>query len=334
MPLEIVRNDITTMKVDAIVNAANSSLERGGGVCGAIFAAAGDAELAMECRAIGHLPVGKAVMTKGYNLPAKNIIHTVGPVWQGGNKNEESLLRSAYRSSLHLALVNGLESVAFPLLSSGAFGYPKDKALQTAIAAIGEFLLEYELMVYLVVFDKKAFTLSEKLFRSIKAYITDSYAERRRTTYGNTTKSRQFEVYDQLMEYESELKEVMAPSPGLEDLINHMDLSFSQMLLKLIDSSGRTDPEVYKRANLDRRHFGKIRNNPDYKPSKNTALALAVALELNLDQTADLLKRAGLALSPSRKFDLIVKYFINEGNYNIFQINEALFFFDETALGG
>jgi hypothetical protein len=233
-----------------------------------------------------------------------------------------------------LALVNGLESVAFPLLSSGAFGYPKDKALQTAIAAIGEFLLEYELMVYLVVFDKKAFTLSEKLFRSIKAYITDSYAERRRTTYGNTTKSRQFEVYDQLMEYESELKEVMAPSPGLEDLINHMDLSFSQMLLKLIDSSGRTDPEVYKRANLDRRHFGKIRNNPDYKPSKNTALALAVALELNLDQTADLLKRAGLALSPSRKFDLIVKYFINEGNYNIFQINEALFFFDETALGG
>lgn len=334
MPLEIVRNDITTMKVDAIVNAANSSLERGGGVCGAVFAAAGDAELAMECRAIGHLPVGKAVMTKSYKLPAKNIIHTVGPVWQGGNKNEESLLRSAYRSSLELALVNGLESVAFPLLSSGAFGYPKDKALQTAIAAIGEFLLEHELIVYLVVFDKKAFTLSEKLFRSIKAYITDSYAERRRTKYGNTTISRQFEVYDQLMEYESEPKEVMAPSPGLEDLINHMDLTFSQMLLKLIDSSGRTDPEVYKRANLDRRHFGKISNNPDYKPSKNTALALAVALELNLDQTADLLKRAGLALSPSRRFDLIVKYFINEGNYNIFQINEALFFFDETTLGG
>lgn len=330
MPFEIVRNDITRMEVDAIVNAANSSLERGGGVCGAIFDAAGSDELAKECREIGHVAIGEAAITKGYGLPAKHIIHTVGPVWQGGDKNEEALLRSAYRKSLELALIHGFESIAFPLLSSGSFGYPKEKALQTAISSIGEFLLEHEMLVYLVVFDKKAFSLSEKLFRSIKEYITDSYAEFTTISYRGTRElKRQVLEQDQL-----HIEESMAPSPGLEDIINSMDLTFSQMLLKLIDRSGRTDPEVYRKANIDRRHFAKIRNNPQYRPSKNTALALAVALELNLDQTIDLLSRAGLALSPSTKLDLIVKYFIVNNNFNIFEINQALFTFNETTLGG
>ncbi len=338
MPLEIVRNDITKMKVDAIVNAANSRLEQGGGVCGAIFEAAGADKLRAECSQIGHCDVGSAVITGGHGLPATIIIHTVGPVWQGGTHNEEALLTSCYINSLNLALRYNLSSIAFPLISSGIFGYPKDEALRVAISAIGRFLLKHEMTVYLVVFDKAAYTLSDKLFKSIETYIDDNYVEKRTA---RQRRNRDDEVIHQIREMDSAdaggyFEEILsAPSAprDLDDVVNHIGETFSEMLFRLIDERGKSDPEIYKRANLDRKLFSKIRSNLNYKPSKNTALALAVALELNLDQTADLLRRAGFALSPSSRFDLIVEYFINEGNFNIFEINEALFAFDESLLG-
>ena len=329
MPFEIVRNDITKMDVDAIVNAANSKLKKGGGVCGAIFDAAGEEKMEAALEAYKGCVAGEAVITDGFDLPAKYVIHTVGPIWEGGTKGEEGILQSCYSNSLRLAQEKGLETIAFPLLSSGAFGYPKAKALQTAISSISEFLMESDMTVYLVVFDKKAFSLSGKLFREVKAYITDSYAERAMEgTILSSYRSRDFE----LLEYS---RPVLEESPiELEEFVNNLDTSFSQMLLNLIDKKGLTDPEVYKKANIDRRHFSKIRNNPSYKPSKNTALALCVALELNLDQATDLLRRAGLALSPSNRFDMIVQYFIQNGNYDIFELNSILFYFEESTLGG
>lgn len=339
MPLEIIRNDITKMHVDAIVNAANSRLMQGGGVCGAIFSAAGAAKLRLECDRIGFCEVGSAVITGGYALPAKYIIHTAGPVWQGGRHNEEKLLKSCYLRSLRLARENGCLSIAFPLISSGIYGYPKDKALQTAIAAIGEFLLKEELTVYLVVYDRAAYTLSDKLFMSIRAYIDDHYIDQHALPY----RSRSSEILRQrkeMAEYEkenlflSETASLTAAAPrSLKDVVAHLDETFSQMLLRLIDEKGMKDTEVYKRANIDRKLFSKIRSTAGYRPSKMTALAIAVALELNLDETEGLLRKAGFVLSHSNKFDLIVEYFIAEGHYNIFEINEALFAFDQNLLG-
>ena len=329
MPLEIVRNDITKMDVDAIVNAANSMLKKGGGVCGAIFDAAGETSMETALKVYKGCAAGDAVITKGFKLPAKYVIHTVGPVWEGGKKGEEDILKSCYINSLKLAHEKGLETIAFPLLSSGAFGYPKDKALQTAISSIGEFLMDHDMTIYLVVFDKKAFSLSGRLFREVKAYITDSYAER----------ARKVSSRDVYLERDFELLEHSRPifeesSMELEELVNNLDTTFSQKLLKLIDNKGLTDPEVYKKANIDRKLFSKIRNNPHYKPSKNTALALCISLELNLDQATDLLRRAGLALSPSNRFDMIVQYFIQNRNYDIYELNNILFYFEESTLGG
>lgn len=332
MPLEIIRNDITKVHVDAIVNAANSSLLGGGGVDGAIHRAAGP-KLLEECRTLGGCKVGQAVITKGYNLPAKYVLHTVGPVWQGGNKNEEKLLTDCYRNSLLLAKEYKLESVAFPLISSGAFGYPKDKALKTAISAIGEFLLNNDMTVYLVVFDKAAFVLSEKLFTSIKQFIDDRYIEDhpsdRRMLAEESAQYRDILEYSEM----SSVSELIKPKRKLDDVVNNLDETFSQMLLRLIDERSMTDAETYYKANIDRKHFSKIRSNINYKPSKTTVIAFAIALKLNLDETKDLLLKAGFALSRSSKFDIIIEYFIEEENYNIFEINEALFAFDQSLLG-
>ncbi|MDP3387027.1 MAG: macro domain-containing protein [Eubacteriales bacterium] len=336
MPLEIIRNDITKMRVDAIVNAANNKLKMGGGVCGAIFAAAGPENLQAECDQIGGCPVGEAVITKGYKLFAKYVIHAVGPIWQGGNNGEAHNLRNAYLNSLHLALEHKCKSIAFPLISSGIYGYPKEQALQIAVATISEFLLQHEIKVYLVVYDKKAFMLSEKLFNSIEKYIDDNYVDDRRIM------SSQRNIEDYEFQKLSEVREVSySPSPdikgkkkrSLKDIIGQLDETFSQMLLRLIDEKGITDVETYKRANVDRRLFSKIRSKEDYNPSKTTALAFAIALELNLDETRDLLNKAGYSLSNSHKFDLIIAYFIENNNYNIHEINEALFVYDQVLLG-
>jgi O-acetyl-ADP-ribose deacetylase (regulator of RNase III) len=343
MPFEIIRNDITKMTVDIIVNAANTGLKMGGGVCGAIFAAAGAEALQAECDQIGGCPVGEAVITDGYQLPAKKIIHTVGPVWRGGGADEARLLHRAYTSSLQLALKQGCKTIAFPLISSGIYGYPKDQALKIAVAAISEFLLEHELLVYLVVFDKKAFAFSEKLFADINKYIDDHYVD-------------EHPVYERNIEFEPDLpkynrvrmtapqeklaeSQPLMPVPAvpvkrsLEDVLGQLDDSFSEMLLRLIDEKGMTDVETYKKANIDRKLFSKIRSKKDYNPSKATAIAFAIALELNLDETHDLLGRAGYTLSHSNEFDLIIEYFINGENYDIYEINEALFAFDQALLG-
>lgn len=335
MPFEIIRNDITKMNVDVIVNAANTRLKMGGGVCGAIFNAAGSEDLQRECDSIGGCDVGEVVITKGYALPAKYIIHTVGPIWQGGNFSEEKHLRDCYLNSLNLAKKHNLESIAFPLISSGIYGYPKDQALRVAMAAIQEFLLENEMTVYLAVFDKKALDLSEKLYKLIEEYIDDKYvrdkfeSDRYRTIQSFEVQEDRLEI-PSLKEYEAVLAK---GKRKLEDVVTELDETFSQMLLRIIDEKGKTDVETYKKANIDRKLFSKIRTDKDYSPRKSTVLALAVSLELNIDETKDLLRRAGFALSHSSKFDIIVEYFIEEEIYNIFEINEALFAFDQTLLG-
>ena len=328
MPLEIVRNDITKMKVDAIVNAANETLLGGGGVDGCIHRAAGPKLLA-ECRTLGGCRTGEAKITGAYRLPCKYVIHTVGPVWNGGKCGEREQLVSCYRTSLALAKEHGCETVAFPLISSGIFGYPKDQALRVAVDAISEFLAENDMTVYLVIFSRAAYQIGNKLFADIAAYIDDHYVDahtdsrRERTRRMGVVESRMLTTYEDAP---------MAAS-GLDEALAHLDAGFSETLLKLIDRSGKKDAEVYKKANVDRKLFSKIRNNPDYKPSKATAIAFAIALELNLDETHDLVARAGYALSASSKFDVIIEYFIRQKKYDIFEINEALFAFDQSLLG-
>lgn len=331
MPLQIVRNDITKMQVDAIVNAANETLLGGSGVDGAIHQAAGP-ELLAECRTLHGCKTGQAKITKGYHLPAKFVIHTVGPVWEGGNYGERELLVSAYRSSLELALEHRCETVAFPLISSGVFGYPKDQALKVAVDTIGDFLLQHDMTVYLVIFDKAAYTIGGKFFSDIAAYIDDRYAEEH-TDSDEEQRRRRFRVLASAPMPEAEAAPAAAPS-SLNEALEMMDESFSQMLLRKIDEAGLTDAECYKRANVDRRLFSKIRSDIHYKPSKPTAMAFAVALELPLDEAREMLQKAGFAFSHASKFDIIVEYFIAHRNYNIFEINEALFAFDQSLLGG
>lgn len=328
MPLIIVRNDITKMSVDAIVNAAKESLLGGGGVDGCIHRAAGP-ELLAECRTLGGCRTGEAKITGAYRLPCRYIIHTIGPVWNGGKYGEREQLASCYRTSLALAKERGCETVAFPLISSGIFGYPKDQALRVAVDTIGEFLLHNDMTVYIVIFDRAAYQIGNKLFADIAAYIDDHYVDahtdsrRERMRRMSVVESRMLTAYEDAP---------MAAS-GLDEALAHLDAGFSETLLKIIDRGGKKDAEVYKKANVDRKLFSKIRNNPDYKPSKPTAIAFAIALELNLDETRDLVARAGYALSTSSKFDVIIEYFIRQKKYDIFEINEALFAFDQSLLG-
>ena len=331
MPLTFVRNDITKMQVDAIVNAANAGLQMGGGVCGAIFEAAGAAALQAECDRIGHCPVGGAVITDGYHLKAKHVIHAVGPIWQGGGSGEEALLKSCYVKSMTLAVERGLKSIAFPLISSGIYGYPKAEALKVAVGAISEFLLKADLDVYLVVFDKKAFVLSQKLVAEIDQYIDDHFVDEHKIK----ERHRTLQHYDisALEAFNRPSDKTAVSDSTLEERLKRLDETFSQMLLRLIDEKGMTDVETYKKANIDRRLFSKIRSHLDYAPSKPTALAFAVALGLDLDQTRELLGKAGYTLSGSSRFDLIISYFLEMGVYDIFKINEALFAYDQALLG-
>lgn len=333
MPLQIVRNDITKMEVDAIVNAANSSLLGGGGVDGCIHRAAGP-ELLAECKTLGGCETGSAKITKGYRLPCKYVIHAVGPRWRDGKHGEREQLISCYRTSLALAKEHGCETVAFPLISSGIYGYPKDQALKVAIDTISDFLLENDMTVYIVIFDRKAYQIGEKLFSDIAAYIDDNYVDEH--TDSRSEQSRRMQMLSDEPEEETfgaPLAPMAASAKTLDDALSQIDESFSEMLLRKIDEKGMTDAQCYKKANIDRKLFSKIRSDKLYKPSKPTALAFAIALELPLDETKELLMKAGFALSHSNKFDIIIEYFIEHGNYNIFEINEALFAFDQSLLG-
>lgn len=332
MPLEIVRNDLTKMKVDAIVNAANTGLQMGGGVCGAIFRAAGVGELQAACDQIGGCQVGEAVITDGFNLDAKYIIHTPGPIWQGGTNQEDNLLKNSYFNSLELAKKYQCESIAFPLISTGIYGYPKEEALQIAISTISSYLLQHDLFVYLVVFDKSSFGISKKLFQTIEEYIDENYVDE----VGLTFNRNRLEPYvlEEMREEEPLEHEIFKEAGySLVNLLDQLDESFSERLLRFIDEKGLTDVETYKRANLDRRLFSKIRTSVDYSPKKKTAVALAIALQLDFEETLELLSAAGYTLSQSSKFDVIIQYFIHQANYNIHQINEVLFSFDQPLLG-
>ena len=319
------------MRVDAIVNAANTALQMGGGVCGAIFKASGADKLQAACNNLGPIKTGQAVITGGFDLPAKYIIHTAGPVYKDGKHNEAELLRACYINSLALAQEAGCESIAFPLISSGIYGYPKEEALAVATSAIANFILKNDMTVYLVVFDKAAVTVSEKLLGDICAYIDEYYVDE------HSDKNRRRQLLEvERMQFVGEIQSSVSysSSAGLDDIVGHLDEPFSQTLLRLIDIKEKTDVEVYKRANIDRKLFSKIRSNKTYMPSKKTAIALAVALELNLDETDDPLERAGYTLSHSQKFDVIFEYFIINGKYDIFEINEVLFKYDQPLLGG
>lgn len=333
MPLQIVRNDITKMKVDAIVNAANSSLLGGGGVDGCIHRAAGP-ELLAECKTLGGCETGSAKITKGYRLPCKYVIHAVGPRWRDGKHGEREKLVSCYRTSLTLAKEHGCETVAFPLISSGIYGYPKDQALKVAIDTISDFLLENDMTVYIVIFDRKAYQIGEKLFSDIAAYIDDNYVDEH--TDNSSERLRRMQMLSEEPEEETfgaPLAPMAASAKTLDDALSQIDESFSEMLLRKIGEKGMTDAQCYKKANIDRKLFSKIRSDRLYKPSKPTAIAFAIALELPLDETKELLMKAGFALSHSNKFDIIIEYFVEHGNYNIFEINEALFAFDQSLLG-
>lgn len=338
MPLYMVRNDITLMKVDAIVNAANNSLLGGGGVDGAIHRAAGP-ELLAECRTLNGCATGEAKLTKGYRLPCRYVIHTVGPVWRGGKAGERALLASCYRNSLALAKSARCESVAFPLISAGVYGYPKAEALQVAVDEITRFLLDNDMDVYIVVFSRDAVQLGGRLFDDIVAYIDDVYADTHYDANREYQRSQRileaFDLPDMAFGEAAPMptQSVAPKMAGLDDLLGQVDESFSESLLRRIDEKGITDAQCYKRANVDRRLFNKIKNNPGYKPGKQTALAFAIALELSLEETRDLLMKAGYALSHSSKADIVVEYCITHGFYDLIGINEVLFKLDLQPLG-
>lgn len=390
MPFHILRADITTLRVDAIVNAANPSLLGGGGVDGAIHRAAGPA-LREYCAGLGGCRTGEAKRSPGFALPAKWVIHTVGPIWSGGGRNEEALLAACYQNSLALALESGCASVAFPLISAGAYGYPKDQALAVAVREIRAFLAEHELEVTLVVYHQADFCLPRGLLSAVRSYLElrqpEPASDREWAPTYNYTLAEQrpaAAVYGAARPPEPPAKcsqqkkalfrrrkkdsaEDASPAPSapapcsapqapaedaalfgaawseaeclqslpndLDSRLRTLDESFSQMLLRKIDEKGLTDAACYKRANVDRKLFSKIRSDPYYRPSKLTAIAFAIALELPLAETRELLMKAGFALSHSNRFDVIIEYFISNGNYDIYQINETLFAFDQNLLG-
>ena len=339
MPLFIQRNDITKMDVDAIVNAANNTLLGGGGVDGAIHRAAGS-QLLEECKLLGGCPTGQAVITKGYNLPAKYVIHTVGPIWRGGNNNEEQLLRSCFRNCLKIAKENNIESIAFPLISAGVYGYDSAEVLKIAGEEIENYLNDNYIEAYIIVFGADSLRAGRKKFKDIAEYIDDNYVDNHIVRYGSERSRVLSEEMMPCASAEAEDNQRMSADAfagdgvSLENYINEeKDESFSEMLLRKIDEKSMSDSECYKKANIDRRLFSKIRSNPDYKPSKATVLAFAIALELNLSESEEMLKKAGYAFSHSSVFDIIIEYYIKNNNYNIFEINEALFSFDQMLLG-
>lgn len=311
MPFTIVRQDITKMKVDAIVNAVGKN------------------QLQSACHKLSPIETGQAVITSAFNLPSKYIIHTVGPTYNLQNPEEsEKLLVDAYTNCLKLATENKVKSIAFPLISSGIYGYPKAEALLIARETIIKYLEHNDLLIYLTVFNKDEFTLNQKLVGEIDSYIYQYYVEE------HSHKNKYLFKYEESSLYESSYKEITSSvTSSLDDSLEKLDEPFSDTLIKLIHIKGKTDVEVYKKANINRKLFSKIRIGKGYMPSKRTILALAISLELTLDETADLLERAGYALSHSQKFDVIVEYFIVNKQYNIFEINEVLFKYDQALLG-
>lgn len=344
MPLVLTRDDVSRVDAEAVVNAANEHLSVGGGVCGAIFEAAGRRELESACKQLGGCPTGSAVVTPGFGLKARWIIHAVGPIWRGGSWGEDALLRSAYRSALECARELGVRSVALPLISAGIFGFPIDRALAIATSEISAFLDRVQdVEVRLVVFDRAAFAACLADYGEVAACVDEEYvgARRGRDRMGGLRLSMPAcgAAADVISDDAAPGGSCFGPARPivdereLKDLLVHLDTSFSQAVLSLIDERGLTDAAVYKKANLSRQVFSKLRKDDGYRPAKPTAVALAIALELDMDQTRELLQRAGYALSTASTFDAIVRYYIERHSYDIVAINQMLFAFDQPLLG-
>ena len=315
MPFLMIRNDITKVAADAIVNPANRNLLQGSGTSRAIYQAAGEQELTAACEAIGHCDLGRAVCTPAFGLPAKYVFHAVCPAWHGGGFGEAEQLASAYHSALKLAAKYHCESVAFPLLSSGNYGYPKEQAFRIAVDTITQYVMEHDLTVYLVLYDRDSLAVSRKLFVSVEEYIDDHYVAQNDESYQFDRRRRE-SVERRRWRLEEEatpmLETAAAPPPpatapmaarSLEHLMDNLGESFTTRLLRLIDERGLKDSTVYKQSNISRQHFSKIQCNRDYNPKKKTVLAFAVGLHLSEDETIDLLKSAGYAFSDGSKRD-------------------------------
>lgn len=352
MPLQIVRQDITKMQVDAIVNTTNEEMVGYSGVDFAVHKAAGP-QLRDACAKAAPLGLGTAKITPGFNLDAKYVIHTSGPIWEGGLRGEQILLKSCYVESMKLAIRHDCHSIAFPLISAGTYGYPKEQVLSYAVQVISEFLFEHELMVYLCVYDRTSYLFSRQLYSEINDLLCENDIQQNDAPYAANSFSSESETkavfaaslpckesipqrknvsFDLFRR--KQLQSNSALDKSLHEYMQSMEKTFAYKLFDLIDERGMTDVQCYKKANVDKKTFSKIKCNPDtYKPSKQTAVAFAIALQLNLDETQELLACAGLTLSRSFTFDKIIRYFIQKEIYDIFVINEALFEFDQVLLG-
>lgn len=342
MPFQIIRYDITKVEADVIVNTANPEPVIGDGTDSAVYQAAGKELLLAERMKIGSIAPGEAAITPAFDLSAKYIIHTVGPAWIDGKHGEYDTLRSCYSNSLSIAEQVKAESIAFPLIATGVYGFPKNEALDIALSEIGKFLLTHDMNITLVVFDKESFQISEQLMGEIDQYIdefgidqlyTGEYTERT-----NMYRRRRLQEQAECEVDEEVLSAAYAPiiaendNSSLEDILDNTGETFQQCLLRLIRENGVDEVEVYKKANIDRKLFSSIRCKVNYKPKKKTAVALAIALELDMLTMMDLLSRAEIAFSPSNKFDLIISYCVTNGIYDIYEINAILFQYDQPTL--
>jgi len=341
----MVSGDITAMEVDAIINTANTALHMDS-ICDSIFYAAGIEKLQVACAKIAPIKVGEADVTPGFDLPARFIIHTATPIFKDGKHGEDELLEACYVNSLKLAVRNNCKSVALPLLSSGIYGYPQKDILRIATAAIRDFLAEHEINVYLIVPGRASLPTLTRRLGSVEKFLYEHYEgpdipgvykkayQALRIKKSDPEQIQPGSMVFYCRHFDHEQVQAADLAQKLSCLTLNLDEPFSQTLLRLIDAKGKRDVDVYKRANIDRRLFSKIRNGKDYTPSKRTVIALAIALELKLSETEDLLKRAGYALSRSQISDVIVEYFIVNKKYDLFEINEVLFHYDQQLLGG
>ena len=349
MPFRIIRNDITKVKADAIVNPANPEVCIGGGVESAIYKAAGKGILLDARKELGLLQPGEVGVTKAFNLDAKYIVHVSGPWWKGGNKGEIKCLRDCYEKALTTAKNYGCESIVFPLLATGTYGFPKEVGIQIAVDAFTKFLEEYEMEITLVVFESEAVSISGKLVEEVRSFIDDRLVEEalvaeysenracpRNRRFGVNTASfvpvkedaeETERLYTQNRPHLAEEKPLAAclPKTSLEDALKNIYTdSFEKHLQKLINKKGLKNSEVYAAANISKQYFSKLLKG-QVKPSKEKMLALAVGLRLNMDETVDFLRIAGYALSPISQTDTVVEYFIRKQEYNVLKIDIVLF---------
>lgn len=339
MPYAIVKGDITKMKVGAVVCPTDELMSGGGGADLALHLAAGP-KLRRACDAIGRCSAESPAVTRAYRLPSEYIVHTVGPIWRGGGEGEAEALEACAVRALEVAAGLGCASAALPLISSGTFGFPKPISLAALSAAAKRSLAVHDMDIYLVVYDRDDFAIDDLLLNRLRGFIDEHFDDLDdeeqlfeicacpMPSLPKPSKKRKARR-DEIESY----RDIAPMMPcSLADEVSSIEMGFSEMLLRKIDERGMTDVECYKRANVDRRLFSKIRSNRYHSPSKDTVLSFAIALSLSIDETRDLLERAGFALSRSSKRDVIVEYFIREGRCDIFAINEALFAFDQKPL--